>query len=453
MSKNSYALKSNRPQRNLQGKLLIIVILLIIIGIGTLYFVYCEGNPPQITITPQPENISAETEISIAINDKDSGLSSVSVQALQGDKSLELSEKDFKTHHINWTTKIKLAKSGLQDGPFELAVTARDKSWKNWGAGNTAKQKISYTLDTTPPIISVLSSPHNLKKGGSNCITYNLSEDCERTGISLGKYFFPAYKQDTGKYLCFFAFPYSLSVKNHQPEVIAEDLAGNISRSGFYHHINNHSFPRDRINISESFLQSKMPQFKKNFPQLSKPIEIFLHVNRELRQKNRKSLYKIGRQTASVPLWEGSFIRQPNAARQASFGDKRSYYYQGQKVDNQTHLGVDLASIAQAEVPAANSGRVAYNGFMGIYGQVVIIDHGLGLQSLYAHLSQINVREGEAVQKGQIIGNTGATGLAGGDHLHFAILVSGLPVNPVEWWDKTWIKNNIREKIQLAESK
>jgi len=83
---------------------------------------------------------------------------------------------------------------------------------------------------------------------------------------------------------------------------------------------------------------------------------------------------------------------------------------------------------------------------------VVIIDHGLGLQTLYAHLSQLGAGKGDQVQKGQIIGRTGATGLAGGDHLHLGVLISGIPVNPVEWWDKSWIENNIETKLALAEA-
>jgi murein DD-endopeptidase MepM/ murein hydrolase activator NlpD len=80
----------------------------------------------------------------------------------------------------------------------------------------------------------------------------------------------------------------------------------------------------------------------------------------------------------------------------------------------------------------------------------VIIDHGLGLQTLYGHLSQIDVKVGDTVSKGQAIGRTGTSGLAGGDHLHFDVLVSGQQVNPIEWWDPSWIKNSVTEKLALA---
>ena len=95
---------------------------------------------------------------------------------------------------------------------------------------------------------------------------------------------------------------------------------------------------------------------------------------------------------------------------------------------------------------------MVYADDLGIYGQCVIIDHGLGLQSLYGHLSRISVKPGDPVQKGQIIGNTGDTGLAGGDHLHFGTAISGEQVNPIEWWDPSWIKNNVTGKLQEAKA-
>jgi murein DD-endopeptidase MepM/ murein hydrolase activator NlpD len=91
---------------------------------------------------------------------------------------------------------------------------------------------------------------------------------------------------------------------------------------------------------------------------------------------------------------------------------------------------------------------VVYADFLGIYGNVVIIDHGLGLQTIYAHLSSAAVTAGQSVAKDEIIGHTGTTGLAGGDHLHYGVAVSGIPVQPIEWWDATWIKNNITSKLE-----
>ena len=142
----------------------------------------------------------------------------------------------------------------------------------------------------------------------------------------------------------------------------------------------------------------------------------------------------------------------PNTAPLGGFAQFRTYIYQGKEVDRQTHLGFDLASLAQADVPAANRGKVVFAGDFGIYGQCIIIDHGLGLQTIYGHLSRIGVKPGDNVEKGQIIGNTGATGMAGGDHLHFEMNISGVSVNPIEWWDSHWIKNNVTGKLEIVKA-
>ncbi len=134
----------------------------------------------------------------------------------------------------------------------------------------------------------------------------------------------------------------------------------------------------------------------------------------------------------------------------ASDGDEREYRYGGEVIDKQVHLGVDLASVKNAPIRAANRGKVVLAEFVGIYGNTVILDHGFGVLSTYSHLSNIAVREGQKIEKGDTIGTTGSTGLAGGDHLHFGILVQHLFVNPAEWWDPGWIKSNVFAKINAV---
>jgi murein DD-endopeptidase MepM/ murein hydrolase activator NlpD len=235
------------------------------------------------------------------------------------------------------------------------------------------------------------------------------------------------------------------------PKVYAADAAGNERSVGVYYHVKPRPFPTARINITQQFLDNKIvPDFQRFFPEFSDPLELFLKVNRDLRKENIAKVFEIGQQSASTPLWSGIFLRQPNAAVPGFFAQPRTYLHNGLIIDHQTHLGIDLASTARAPVPAANSGRVVFAGDLGIYGNCVVIDHGLGLQTLYGHLSQIDVATGAEVSRGQAIGRTGTSGLAGGDHLHFDMLVSGQQVNPIEWWDPNWIRNNVSDKLALA---
>jgi murein DD-endopeptidase MepM/ murein hydrolase activator NlpD len=181
-------------------------------------------------------------------------------------------------------------------------------------------------------------------------------------------------------------------------------------------------------------------------------VDKFLKVNRELRNSNGKQLLEIVSETDKKLYWKGAFLRLPHSARKANFADHRNYKYKDHVIDQQVHLGIDLASVAHSPVPSSNSGKVVFTGHLGIYGKTVVIDHGFGVFSTYSHLSAFSVKQGQVVSKGDTIGRTGSTGLAGGDHLHFGIMVHNTFVNPVEWWDATWIKNNISTKIETVKS-
>ncbi len=176
----------------------------------------------------------------------------------------------------------------------------------------------------------------------------------------------------------------------------------------------------------------------------------FLTINGDLRRKNNEAIRALAARTRPEMLWKEAFSQLGNSAVQSRFADYRTYIFRGKQIDQQVHLGFDLASLAQAPVHASNRGLVIWAGFLGIYGNSVVVDHGLGVQSLYAHFSSLQVKEGDAVEKGQELGRTGMTGLAGGDHLHFTILVNGSAVNPVEWWDSHWMQDRVFRKIREA---
>ncbi|MFP4257811.1 MAG: M23 family metallopeptidase [Desulfovermiculus sp.] len=426
-----------------------ILICLAVIGVAGLYLWNAEGEKPQLSGLPQQESLSPETPIRLEVHDRKSGLRTVQVKAVQKGKERVVAQKEFSQPVHTWDTEFSLDPGELSDGQVTLEVRASDRSWRNWLKGNTLHHTASYEFDSQPPRISLESFQHNLRQGGSGVVAFRVSEPVRQAGVQIEDNFFPAYAQSEGFYVGFFSFPYSLKPDQGQLLVVATDQAGNKNKAGFHHYINQARFNESNLPVTDSFLQKVIVNFQDQFPEQDTLLDVFLKVNQEMRQENRKRLREIGRDTAPSPLWSGRFLRQPNASREAQFGTHRKYVYQGEVIDEQTHLGVDLASTARAEVPAANSGRVVFADWLGIYGQVVIIDHGLGLQSLYAHLSQMSVQVGDTVEKGQIIGRTGVTGLAGGDHLHFEMLVSGLSVNPREWWDENWIANNIRPKLSL----
>ena len=415
------------------------------------YLLLRDLSAPVLTLSPATGPVSGKRPLTITATDGGVGLKSLQVTAVQGGRTIDLLRRDYPAGTTQVVETVVLAGNGLQEGAVELRIQALDHARIRFGSGNAVEQSANFTIDNQPPQISVLTTHHNVNQGGTVVAVYTLSEEPSRTGIKVGERLFPAYRQPSGAYVCFFALPWNMAASAFVPKVLAVDAAGNERSAGLYYHVNAKTFPADKINITPQFLESKIvPDFQQFFPEVDSPLELFLKVNRDLRKENIARVFEIGQQSAAMPLWGGLFLRQPNAAVPGNFAQPRTYLHNGLIIDHQTHLGIDLASTARAPVPAANAGTVVFAQELGIYGQCVIVDHGLGLQTLYGHLSQIDVKAGDEVARGQIIGRTGTSGLAGGDHLHFDVLVSGQQVNPIEWWDPSWIKNNVTDKLLLA---
>lgn len=431
-------------------KFLIIFVVLVLVGLSGIYLYFAENELPRIALTPEVSAINGKTSLTLTFQDEKSGLSWARVELLQQGRRQVVLRKTMGKGVHNWKTSLQAGGQGLEDGPFRLRVLAGDRSWKNLFQGNEQLLEQKIILDTQAPRIRLETFRHNLNQGGSGLVGFSVSEEMDKGVVRIANDVFPVYETQEGLYFALFAVPYALGPDAIEPVIQVQDRAGNRKQIGFRFHLSRRQFPQTSIEISDQFLKSKMIHFQDAYPNLTNELDIFLKVNQDMRQANRKLLKQIGLNTVSEPLWSGRFLRQKGAKR-SEFAAQRTYYYQGAEIDQQTHLGVDIASLARARVQAANSGRVVYSDWLGIYGQVVIIDHGLGLQTLYAHLSQRAVQKGDRVRKGQDIGRTGATGMAGGDHLHFSVLLSGYPVNPIEWWDANWVRNNIAGKLGLAE--
>lgn len=429
-------------------KKLFLVLILIAIASAVVYY-FRDTEPPVLTLTPGSGPIAKQTKLLLAVNDPGMGLKELTVTIVQDSERFPLVKRDYPAGTSVTDIDIDLHALKLKQGAVQIEVAATDHSIYHLGKGNNALQTFDLTYDTRAPIISILSKAHNFTKGGSGLVVFSLNEDAVETGIKFGDYFFPAYQQEDGSYACLFAYPWDASDKVFVPRVIARDIAGNERQAGIYYRARSKKFRQRRINIDDRFLTMKTPEFETIVNDTGgQPIDVFLTINKDIRQQNRDLIAELSKQTASTALWEGAFVRQPGASSAALFADHRTYYYKGKAIDKQVHLGHDLASVAQDEIIAENTGVVVYSEYLGIYGQCVVIDHGLGLQSLYAHLSQVNVQQGDTIAKGQVIGNSGNSGMAGGDHLHLGMFVSGVAVQPIEWWDKHWLQNNIDSKLQ-----
>lgn len=444
---------------------IIVFVLFIIVSAFRLFLGRLEGRNPSLQMNPPITLVSASQELSISITDKKSGVRKVWVGLLKDGKETVLLEKSYpyaglfgggSVHEDEIKLLIKPKELGISDGSALLRMAGWDYSWRRWGHGNRTYVEKKIIIDTTPPEVEILTSTHNITQGGAGLVIYRISEPCSKSGVYVGGNFFPGhsgYFKDKNILMAFIALNYN---QGSDTELFAKvlDRAGNSSRAGFPHYIRKRIFKKDTITLSDRFLNWKMPEFEIDVPRDSNiPLaEKFLIVNRKIRETSFDTIKRIGEKADNILYWNDAFLRLPRSSRQAGYADHRDYLYKGRKIDSQVHLGIDLASVSHSPVPAANKGRVAFTGHIGIYGKTVIIDHGFGLFTTYSHLSGISVKQGQIVSKGDIIGRTGNTGLAGGDHLHNGFMIHNTFVNPVEWWDPNWIRNNISNKIEAVAS-
>lgn len=445
--------------------LIVIGSLVIILPLAWFLSVRFEGEKPTLELDLLTAYLGVSQDLSISVFDKKSGLRRLWVGLLKDGKEVVLHDTAFSSagmlkggslHESLVKIPVMPVELGFTDGEAILRMVVHDYSWRDWWKGNKTYVEKTVVIDTRPPEIEVLSRAHNINQGGAGLVIFRTSESCSQSGVQVGDTFFPGHAgffDDPLVYLTFIALGYQQGTDTNML-VKAVDPAGNHAESGFYYHIRRKVFRKDKINISDGFLNRKIPEFSSQIaPGTAKsPVEKFLEINRGLRKTNYQAIAAACQNSAGKMYWRGRFLRLPKSATRARFADHRTYYYKGRQIDQQVHMGIDLASVANSPVPAANAGVVVFGQTLGIYGKTIILDHGFGLFSMYSHLSSIAVKTGDQLSQGDIIGRTGSTGMAGGDHLHFSLLIDQTFVNPVEWWDKKWIQNNVLSKIEEAKS-
>jgi murein DD-endopeptidase MepM/ murein hydrolase activator NlpD len=451
------ALELGRPPRKTHAvRNIILVILVVAIGAGFYFSVpKFEWHKPQVKITPDTDIIGL-APIEIEIVEKGSGLKSVSVTLSTAGAERSLYAEQYDQPLMQ--TKVTVASSkltGIKEGPATLRVSARDRSlWRFFSGNETSVQK-NLTIDITPPTLELIADDPYINFGGSGLIVYKPSADTATSGVKIGNYFFPGYKgqiKDADAYIAFFAHPYNVP-EDEKAVLVATDKAGNSRHIRLSYTLKDVRYKKSTIPITDEFIQGKVALLLHDVgARQGSAKDIFIKVNRALRKENEDKIRTVSQKTAPRILWSGPFNQLSNSKVEANFADARTYVYKDESIDNAYHLGFDLSVTKRYPVEAANSGNVTFVGDLGIYGNTVIIDHGLGLSTLYAHLSSIDVKEGEPVKQKQVLGKTGETGLAVGDHLHFTTLLQGVPVLPKEWWDAKWIHDNIRPKLDGSDA-
>ena len=432
-------------------------------------WVWAGGQPgPTITIR-QPEKFIGQTSsLELAVEAPGGEFSRIDVGIEQNGKTFPvfaLSEphgdvKQDSADRIYIMRPVgKRAIPELQNGKARITVrAARPVLYNMRQAESTATRDVEVRLD--PPRVAVLSTHHYVNHGGAEFVIYRATPADVESGVRVGERTYPGFPgtaaglSDPAVKVAFFALLHDQDL-NERVAVFARDAAGNNATVELPDY---RAFPkpfaRSRIQIDDKFLQRVVPAIAQQTPDMqidtSDVLPGFLKINGELRRKNAETIAALAQKSAPEMMWKENFQQLGNSQVEARFADHRTYVYQGKEVDQQVHLGFDLAVTANVPIVSAQRGTVVHADYLGIYGNCVIVDHGLGVQTLYAHLSSIEVKPGDRVEKGQTLGRSGMTGLAGGDHLHFTMLVNGQAVNPVEWWDTKWMQDRVFRKVSEA---
>ncbi len=437
-------------------------------------FVYAGRLPgPSVEIVKPTKYVGQSTPIEVAVSTPGAKVDTITITFEQNGKQTPLFSlaspgaagiRQESANSVRVTRTIdRDAVPDLKTGAARIVVTATRPVLRGWRKTQTiASRDVQVRLEK--PTIAVLSTKHYINLGGSEMVVYRAMPPDVESGVQVGDLTYPGYPaggakiegvhiSDPAVKIAFIALRFDQDV-NTPMFAFARDEAGNAARADFDKLTFPKPFKRSRIELNDSFLNRVVPAILETTTEV-KPegdtLQKFLVINGDLRRKNAEKIASLAKGSSPDMLW-GGVVFHPftSSAVEAAFADQRTYVYQGKEVDRQVHLGFDLAKVVNSPIVSANRGKVIYAAPLGIYGNCVIVDHGMGVQSLYAHLSSIGVQTGQEVAKEQELGRSGQTGLAGGDHLHFTMLVNGQMVNPVEWWDQHWIQDRIIRKLKEA---
>lgn len=454
-------------------RLFFTLLLLAALGAGAAWYWAGRMGGPPIEVRSPDKYIGVATPLTVAVNEPPASLARLEVVLEQNGQQMPV----FSMANPDAGGQIKQEGEGvvvsreigrqsfpeLKSGPAKIVVIAAAPRVRGIRTvERTETRDVEVRLER--PRVAVLSSHHYINLGGAEMIVYRVTPEDVVSGVVVGDIEYPGYPfagvqlpglsaGDPAVRVAFYALRHDQDLKTPM-RLFARDEAGNTGTGTFDARVFPKPFKKSRIEVSEQLLDQVVPTILEGTTEINpqgEPIEKFVATNSELREKNNAKIASFAAQTSPELLWGGTaFHPFTNTGVQSAFADYRTYVYQGKEVDRQVHLGFDLASFATTPIVASNRGTVLFADELGIYGNTVILDHGMGVQSLYAHLSAFAVKVGDMVEKEQQIGRSGRTGMALGDHLHFTMLVNGQMVNPVEWWDSHWIQDRILRKLQAV---
>ena len=456
---------SNRNKGN--SKSIMIIVLGLMLGAGAYLMTAKEFERVDPVIKSANQLYwNRKDPLLITISD-DTALKSYEVQVSDGVNTitttreviLEANEKE-RVVRIEYPKK---AVNGVMLDPkstkFKITISVQDRS--NWGffQGNKVTKEIMVDIDYKRPQINILANSYSVTQGGAGLIIFQVKDDSLKNFYleAGGRKFKASPYKEAGIYAVLVAWPFNQ--QDFSARVVAEDMARNKRVVNVPFFIRPKNYKVSWIRAKDKFIDGKISDLADSEPQyalIKDRVAKLKAINEDMREANEDIIHDLASKISDelVESWKVKpFYPLRNGAKVASYGDERHYYYEDKsnEISQSYHVGLDMASTKMAKIISSNDGIVVYSDYNGIYGNMPMIDHGMGLFSLYGHCSNIMVQEGDEVSAGTAIAQTGVSGLALGDHLHFGVLVQGIEVRPEEWMDKKWINDNIDKIFKEAD--
>jgi len=270
--------------------------------------------------------------------------------------------------------------------------------------------------------LDITLAPREIQQGECVLLSVTTTKNIAKTNITFNKKKYPLIKIAKNRYTAIISTDYNAPTGNGTLSIEIAGLKSTLYQKDFTVLIRGGNFRGSTVTVSKKKKKQGVTDWK------------------ALRQENR-IMGRAFRNLSYKKQWQGKFIRPLKTYVRISspYGVYRRYQKEsGELISTWRHKGIDYSAHIGTFIYAPNDGWVTVSKYMKVHGKTIVIDHGMGVQSIFNHLSERFVRPREFVKKGQCIGRVGNTGLSTGSHLHYGLSVNNKRVNPEQWYQRVF---------------
>jgi len=349
---------------------------------------WANEEPPELSALGPASAVRGETSVQIS---------------LRPSERASLVSARFDGQALSPTALLTLDTGSLADGAHQLQIVAEDRSRRR----NQSSVSLTIVSDNTPPTLTWDITPVQISQGTAALITARANEPATLEAL-LAEHPLKLQQRDE-RWWGLLSFGPEAAIGPQPVALSARDLAGNETHLNVPFSVAPTSFVAENVEV---------------------PGRMAVLLSPDIRKAEDDRLAPVYKTENGPARWSGAFLRPVQGPVVTEFGAQRAY--NGGPLAGH-HAGVDLAAAAGSPVLAAQSGRVALIDELMLRGNTLVLDHGLGVYTTYAHLQEVLVQPDQIVSSGQPVARVGSTGLSTGPHLHWEVWVDGANVDPIEW--------------------